>query len=81
MINQEYSEDKGIRKPTDEFFGIWAKFLDDIQRARKASEEQALREKRKNSMPRRISTRVRAYETKSFSIKVILNSLRKKRNV
>lgn len=48
-------EDKGIRKPTDEFFGIWSKFLADIQTALKASEEQALKEKRKNSMPRRVS--------------------------
>lgn len=29
-------QDKGIRKPTDEFFGIWAKFLADIQTAKKA---------------------------------------------
>lgn len=50
-----HMEDKGIRKPTDEFFGIWSKFLADIQTALKASEEQALKEKRKNSMPRRIS--------------------------
>ena len=29
-------KDKAIRKPTDEFFGIWAKFLADIQTALKA---------------------------------------------
>ncbi|CAK9000889.1 unnamed protein product [Durusdinium trenchii] len=51
-------EDKGIRKPTDEFFGIWAKFLADVQMARKAFEEQALKEKRKNSMTRRFSVKL-----------------------
>ena len=41
------SQDKGIRKPTDEFFGIWAKFLGDIQVARKAL-DQALHKRHKD---------------------------------
>ncbi|CAJ1405811.1 unnamed protein product [Effrenium voratum] len=60
-----HMEDKGIRKPTDEFFGIWAKFLADIQTAKKAYEEQALREKRKNSMPPRRSSMAVPKEARS----------------
>lgn len=38
-----HRKDKGIRKPTDEFFGIWTKFLLDIQTALKASDPHILR--------------------------------------
>ena len=51
-----HMEDRGTRKPMDEFFHIWDKFLRDVQVAHKAFEQQELKEKRKSSMPPRRAT-------------------------
>eukprot|EP00931_Biecheleriopsis_adriatica_P084283 TRINITY_DN5804_c0_g1_i6.p1 TRINITY_DN5804_c0_g1~~TRINITY_DN5804_c0_g1_i6.p1 ORF type:complete len:2790 (-),score=560.91 TRINITY_DN5804_c0_g1_i6:193-8355(-) len=53
-----HMEDKNSKKPTDEFFGIWDKFLADVCAARKSIQEQRMKEKRRNSMPPRRSTAV-----------------------
>ena len=51
-----HMEERGARKPIDEFFHIWDKFLRDVQVAHKAFEQQELKEKRKTSMPPRRAT-------------------------
>ena len=51
-----HMEERGARKPMDEFFHIWDKFLRDVQVAHKAFEQQELKEKRKTSMPPRRAT-------------------------
>ena len=51
-----HMEERGVRKPIDEFFHIWDKFLRDVQVAHKAHEQQELKEKRKSSMPPRRAT-------------------------